>query len=103
MEYEVVPEGLGHCLGHLGLGNIHLGIVGEVVHIYQDILLLTLPWHQAQVVDVHQLQGSRLYSLLLLHLEDDALVAPLNVFLCLGSHLKPNEMVMHQIKHAFET
>ena len=31
MDYEVVPEGLGHCLGHLELGNICLGIAGEMV------------------------------------------------------------------------
>ena len=53
MEYEVVPEGLGHCLGHLGLGNIYLGIAGEMVHHYQDILILPLPSLQAQVYDVH--------------------------------------------------
>ena len=33
--------------------TICLGIVGEMVHHYQDIFFLTLPWLQAQVVNVH--------------------------------------------------
>ena len=35
---ETVPEGLEHCLGHLGLSDIHLGIASEVIHYYQNIL-----------------------------------------------------------------
>ena len=57
MDYEVVPEILGCCLGHLRLGHIGLGVSGEMVCHDQDVFFLNLTWFQAQVVDVHQFQG----------------------------------------------
>ena len=53
MDDEIVTEDLGHCLGHLGSSDVCLGILGEVVCYYQDVLFLSLPWLQAQVINVH--------------------------------------------------
>ena len=108
MDYAVVPEGPGHCLGHLGLGNICLGIAGEIIHHCQDNFFLAFPQLQALVVYVHQLQGMGCHnilqgSLLLLHLEGDTLVPLPNMLLCLGSHQRPKETVAHQIEHMFKT
>ena len=108
MDYEVVPEGLGHHLGHLGLGDICLGITGEMVHHYQDIFFLTLPWLQAQVIDLCQFQGMGSHDIfhgipLLLCLKGDAPVALLNVLSDLYSHSKPKEMVMYEVEHSLET
>ena len=35
-------------------------------------------------------------------LEGDALAAPLDMCLCLYSHLRPKEIVMHQVEHSFK-
>ena len=42
-------------------------------------------------------------SHLLLFFEGDTLVALLNMLFCLYSHLRPKEMVAHQVKHMLET
>ena len=67
---------------------------------YQDVLLFPFPRLQAQVVDVNQLQRIGHHNILhrgplLLQLEDDVLVALLNMLPCLYSHLRPDEMVVH--------
>ena len=53
MDDEIVPEDLGYCLSCLRLSNVCLGVLDEVVHYYQDILFLSLPWLQAQVINVY--------------------------------------------------
>ena len=49
MDDEIVPEDFGHQI----LGDVCLGILGEVVLYYQDMLFISLPWLQAQVIIVH--------------------------------------------------
>ena len=107
MVYEVVPEGHGYCLHHLGSDDICLGITGEMVCHYWDIFLLSLPWLQAKVINVHWFQGMGTHDILhgnplLLCLEGDTLAALLDVFFYLYSHLRSKEMVMHQVNHLLE-
>ena len=105
MDDEIVPEDLGHHLGHLGLSDICLGISGEVIHYYQDVLFLSLALGTGNQYALAPGDGSHDTfhgGPLLLHLEGDALAMILDVFLCLYGHLRPEEMVTHQVKHSFK-
>ena len=107
MHNESVPQGFGSHLGGLGPSYIGLDIPGEMVSDHQNILIQALPRFQAQIVKVNQLQrmcGHDVFEggLWLPGFEGKTQVTLPKVFLSLGSHARPEESIMPEVKHALQ-
>ena len=101
------PYGFGSHLCSLGPGYICLGIPGEMVCDHQNILIQALPRFQAQIVKVNQLHrmcGHDVFEggLWLPGFEGKTLVTLPEVLLSLGSHARPEEPIMHEVKHILQ-
>ena len=107
MDNDIVPQYLGHSLGHQQLSNRDLGIPDEVVSHHQDVAspflsLLLGTGNQGALAPGDGLLQCFPWESSAVCLDSDALAAFLNMLFHLHSHLGPEEMVTHQVEQSFE-